>query len=280
MSNVVRKELDPSAVEKVLLKGDISSLNSQQRVEYYQKVCDVVGLNPLTKPFDFMNQGGKEVFYANKNCAEQLRQIHQISITISNREFKEGVYIVTAQAKLPSGRVDESTGVVATGTLKGDSLANALMKAETKAKRRVTLSVCGLGMLDETEVETIPGAQMKPATEKDVSPESSAVSADVPPPASTPHDHVAAAVLAMAQPDLFDDEPKAGPGPETIPYSGTRMIFKNPFYERAFSDIPLRELINTRDWMAREGMNQKEKFKQFFYRLSSYIDAASRKQGA
>jgi len=27
------------------------------------------------------------------------------------------------------------------------------MKAETKAKRRVTLSICGLGMLDETEVE-------------------------------------------------------------------------------------------------------------------------------
>ena len=30
------------------------------------------------------------------------------------------------------------------------------MKAETKAKRRVTLSICGLGMLDETEVETVP----------------------------------------------------------------------------------------------------------------------------
>jgi hypothetical protein len=32
------------------------------------------------------------------------------------------------------------------------------MKAETKAKRRVTLSICGLGLLDETEIETIPGA--------------------------------------------------------------------------------------------------------------------------
>ena len=33
------------------------------------------------------------------------------------------------------------------------------MKAETKAKRRVTLSICGLGMLDETEVESIPDAR-------------------------------------------------------------------------------------------------------------------------
>src|SRR5690606_24912460 len=37
-------------------------------------------------------------------------------------------------------------------------LANAYMKAETKAKRRVTLSICGLGWLDETETETIPDA--------------------------------------------------------------------------------------------------------------------------
>ena len=37
-----------------------------------------------------------------------------------------------------------------------------MMKAETKAKRRVTLSICGLGMLDETEVETIPHAYPVP----------------------------------------------------------------------------------------------------------------------
>ena len=30
------------------------------------------------------------------------------------------------------------------------------MKAETKAKRRVTLSLCGLGILDETEIDTVP----------------------------------------------------------------------------------------------------------------------------
>ena len=47
--------------------------------------------------------------------------------------------------------------------LKGDALANGLMKAETKAKRRCTLSLCGLGMLDESEIETIPGAVRAPA---------------------------------------------------------------------------------------------------------------------
>lgn len=38
-------------------------------------------------------------------------------------------------------------------------MANALMKAETKAKRRVTLSICGLGLLDESEIDTMKGAE-------------------------------------------------------------------------------------------------------------------------
>ena len=33
------------------------------------------------------------------------------------------------------------------------------MKAETKAKRRATLDLLGLGMLDETETDSIPNAQ-------------------------------------------------------------------------------------------------------------------------
>ena len=47
-------------------------------------------------------------------------------------------------------------------TLKGEAHANAVLKAVTKAKRRVTLSICGLGWLDETEVESIPDVQLPP----------------------------------------------------------------------------------------------------------------------
>jgi hypothetical protein len=44
-----------------------------------------------------------------------------------------------------------------------DEKANAIMKAETKSKRRATLSICGLGFLDETEIETIRDAATTPA---------------------------------------------------------------------------------------------------------------------
>jgi hypothetical protein len=46
--------------------------------------------------------------------------------------------------------------------LERDDLCNAIMKAETKAKRRSTLDLLGLGTLDETETDTIQGAQTMP----------------------------------------------------------------------------------------------------------------------
>jgi hypothetical protein len=73
----------------------------------------------------------------------------------------EDVFVVTAKGHDKSGRSDSATGAVTVGSLKGDALANQIMKAETKAKRRFTLSICGLGFLDETEIETIPKANVE-----------------------------------------------------------------------------------------------------------------------
>ena len=147
--------LDPSIVQQVLLGGDLSRLTPEQRVSFYNRVCETLGLNPLTQPFAYLRLNGKDMLYAKKDATEQLRKIHGVSITEVSSQQVGDVFVVTAKAQDRSGRTDASTGAVTIGNLKGDSLANALMKAETKAKRRVTLSICGLGMLDETEVETI-----------------------------------------------------------------------------------------------------------------------------
>src|SRR5215510_4467331 len=150
----------PEVLEQVLIGGDLSGLTPQQRADYYGAVCRALGLNPLTKPFEYLTLNGKLRLYALRDCADQLRRLHGISIHIVTRERLGDIYIVTARAKDRTGREDESTGAVALGSLKGDALANALMKAETKAKRRVTLSLAGLGWLDETELATIPGVQV------------------------------------------------------------------------------------------------------------------------
>jgi hypothetical protein len=150
----------PEVPESVAVSGDLSGLTAAQRLAYYQAVCRSQGLNPLTKPFEYLTLNGKLRLYALRDCADQLRRLHGISIYITNRERLGDIYVVTARAKDRSGREDESIGAVALGTLKGDALANALMKAETKAKRRVTLSLAGLGWLDETELDTIAGVQV------------------------------------------------------------------------------------------------------------------------
>jgi hypothetical protein len=147
--------IEQGAIEQVLAYGDLTKLTSTQRTAYYSRVCESLGLNPLTRPFEFINLSGKLVFYARRDCADQLRNIHHVTVAITSRERVDDVYVVTARATLPNGRSDESTGAVTVGNLKGDALANALMKAETKAKRRVTLSICGLSVLDESELETV-----------------------------------------------------------------------------------------------------------------------------
>lgn len=167
-----------SIMENVLISGDLSQLSATERSMYYVQVCESVGLNPLTKPFEYITLNDKLTLYAKRDATDQLRKIYGISITIVSREKLDGVYIVTAKATNKEGREDESIGSVAlekedgewkkaasgknyfakngkTLPLRGDDLANAIMKAETKSKRRVTLSICGLGLLDETELETI-----------------------------------------------------------------------------------------------------------------------------
>ncbi len=146
-------------IESVLMQGDLSKLSANERVEYYRAVCQSVGLNPLTRPFDYITLNGKLTLYAKKDATDQLRANNQVSITKLEKETVNDIYLVTAYASGRNGRTDASTGAVNIAGLKGDALANALMKAETKAKRRVTLSICGMGLLDETEIETIPDAK-------------------------------------------------------------------------------------------------------------------------
>lgn len=158
MNTEVSQVNGAAMLERVLLAGDLGRLSSEDRVFYYTRVCESVGLNPLTRPFDYLTLNGKVVLYAKRDATDQLRKIHGVSVNITGRLTTDGVHVVTARAKDKTGREDESTGAVTITGLKGDALANALMKAETKAKRRVTLSICGLGMLDETEIETIPAS--------------------------------------------------------------------------------------------------------------------------
>ena len=159
MKKEVTKNIDASqsAIEKCLLEGDLSKLTEDQRSNYYQQVCETTGLNPLTQPFQYIVLNGKLKMYALKGATDQLRRIYDISCEVKTTEKIEDLLVITVKAtNNKTGRVDEDMGFAKISGLKGDMLGNAMLKATTKAKRRVTLSMCGLGMLDEDEVASIP----------------------------------------------------------------------------------------------------------------------------
>lgn len=158
-------QLEQETMTKLMLTGDMAGLNENQRIVYYQKMCNHLQLDPVTLPFSILALKGKTVLYANKGCAAQLNLKHHINHEIKSREFIKGLYVVTAFAKTKDGRFTENIGAIPIQSSDGkdfcgETLANAMMKAETKAKRRATLDLVGLGMPDVSEVETIADAQI------------------------------------------------------------------------------------------------------------------------
>ena len=144
-------------LEKVVIGGDLSLLSPTERLGYYKRVCDSLGLNPLTRPFEYIKLSGRLTLYPKKDATEQLAKMHGVSIRLQEGRYIEGVYLVQATASTADRAVD-ATGAVAIEGLKGEAKANALMKAETKASRRAVLRLVGLGWLDESELDGVPHA--------------------------------------------------------------------------------------------------------------------------
>ncbi len=141
------------AIASLAARGDLSGLGPADRARLYVQVCEALGLNPHAQPFAFLRLGGKEVLYATRGATDQLAAIHRLTREIVDgpRVIElAGVKLVFAVCKVshPNGRVETSVATVALA-----DPVNALMRVETKAKRRATLSILGLAILDETEAD-------------------------------------------------------------------------------------------------------------------------------
>ena len=142
--------------ESVVINNDLSKMSAEGRVSYYTRICDSLGLNPMTKPFEYIKLNNKLTLYARKDCTDQLRKIYHVSLDVLKTEKVGSNILVWVKATLPSGRYYTDCGSVP-----ANNDPNTIMKCLTKAKRRVTLSICGLGMLDESEIATIPKTRAK-----------------------------------------------------------------------------------------------------------------------
>ena len=145
--------------------GDLSLLSPEDRVEVYRRVCAKLGLDPVTYPLQYLWVGPEDerklILYLKKEGAAQLRRLHGISTRLVEQKFypEVGVYVVVVEARAPDGRTEVEIGAVSTRGFSGVQLANAFMMALTKATRRSVIAILGLGILDESEVSSIPQAQ-------------------------------------------------------------------------------------------------------------------------
>jgi hypothetical protein len=174
-------QINDQALFSVITSGDTSRLAPEQKLQYYKARCDAAGLDARTAPFQFLRLQGREILYALKSATDQLASKHGIRLELLAQATECGVRTVTVRAQAKDGRQTDEVGCVAVEGLKGDALCNAYMKAVTKAKRRAILSLCGLGMLDETEIETTPGrAPQAPKAARVASAEDPITDDDVP----------------------------------------------------------------------------------------------------
>jgi hypothetical protein len=156
-------EDDIEAIEaKVSVSGgDLRILEPAERVRYYRHLCAKLDLDPTFAPIQFVELDGKLRPYITRAGAEMLRAKHGISTAILRSEIQGNVFIVLVRATASDGRTEESVAVADLRDKRGNDLGNACLFAETKAKRRATLSLLGLGyFLDETEVLSIQGAKL------------------------------------------------------------------------------------------------------------------------
>ena len=164
----VDKRTGAKVIDSIVLRGDLSGLGPSERARFYVQMCEGLGLNPHAQPFAFLRLNGKEVLYATRGATDQLAAMHRVT-----REIIDGPKVIdlagtklvyaVCRASMPNGRFE-----TATATVPLVDPVNVLMKAETKAKRRATLSILGLGVLDELEIETIPAGAQEPGGSVDL----------------------------------------------------------------------------------------------------------------
>jgi hypothetical protein len=139
-------------VVALVTKGDLSKLSNEELVRVYIARCDALGLDVRATPFELINFKGKTQLYPKKEAAEQLRRINGISTKIVEEVITEqGILRVRIEGRDKLGREDEEVAALFVKGMSGQDLADAMMKVITKAKRRLTLSMCGLGQMADID---------------------------------------------------------------------------------------------------------------------------------
>ena len=166
-------------------------LTDPEKKDMYNKMCQVYNVPVDIAPLDFVqikDKATKKVFaeflYANSTCTKYIMARDGLSSRVVRRDIdaNDAVFIVEVS------KGDRSVEGVGAKSLKGaayDTRTNSIMHAHTKAERRAVLTYSGMGILDESEISSIPNAAPAPAGERVADSVEAAEAKPVPMPART-----------------------------------------------------------------------------------------------
>jgi hypothetical protein len=145
---------------------DLESLTEPQRYDYVRGVCEHMGvppeLNLVMLTYLDENDGPRRlVAYAKRGATEIIRNNRGINVTDLTSKEIQGSVVYTATGKDSTGRQEMSTGAKYVVGLVGKELDDAIMTAQTRACRRMTLQFVGAGVLDESEVNPAHRVELK-----------------------------------------------------------------------------------------------------------------------
>jgi hypothetical protein len=160
-----------------LRTGDLSTLPEPEQDKILVKMCAHYGLDPILRPFCIIPAQNKKIWYATKAATDMVAARDHLTRRFKERRIDRELMICEIIMEITDGkRVEEGTAVVSLGEfardpktgqitermLAGEGLANAIMRCETKAKRRATLA--WFGMPDGTGGEDIEVVSSPAAT--------------------------------------------------------------------------------------------------------------------
>lgn len=174
MSEIIEKKDELSlAVRAYLRTGDLAMLPDSEKDKVLLKMCEHYSLDPVLRPFILIKLNGKEVWYPTKAATDQVAA--KFNLTREVIEIKENIErgILECRVKITqenSNRIEtcvaavsimefarnQATGKVEPQPMRGEAYANALMKVETKAKRRATLGWLGIADMQDPGEESMP----------------------------------------------------------------------------------------------------------------------------
>lgn len=161
MSNLIQTVTSPSlaisdgTIAKAFKDNGVHTLTAIERRNFYRWQCDRLGLDPYSFPMDYLEtRDGRLVLYPNQKATDQLRKHRGLSVKVVSRELTEDLAIVVAECIDRQGRTTQAIGTAELTDkfgkpLTGQLKAQAVMKADTRARRRATLAACGLDSEDE-----------------------------------------------------------------------------------------------------------------------------------